>query len=78
MRGAASALFLFTINILGGGVGPVLIGWLTSYVFRDPAALPYAVAITAAVSLGVAVALFATGLQPYRESVARGRRGAAA
>lgn len=71
MRGAASAMFLFVINILGGGVGPVLIGGLTTYVFRDPAALPAAMAITAAASLGAAILLFATGLRPYRESVAR-------
>jgi MFS family permease len=35
MRGQASAIYLFINNLVGLGVGPVALGWMTDYVFTE-------------------------------------------
>ena len=35
MRGQASAIYLFINNLIGLGVGPVALGWMTDYVFTE-------------------------------------------
>jgi MFS family permease len=35
MRGQASAVYLFINNLIGLGVGPVALGWMTDYVFTE-------------------------------------------
>ena len=35
MRGQASAIYLFVNNLIGLGVGPVALGWMTDYVFTE-------------------------------------------
>ncbi|MCU0424695.1 MAG: MFS transporter [Candidatus Kapabacteria bacterium] len=70
MRGQAGALFLFTINVMGGGTGPIIVSSLTDFVFRNDAALRYSICVTAVLSLSAAVALYAMGLKYFRASLA--------
>jgi MFS family permease len=71
MRGQASAVYLFVVNLLGMGVGPTGVALVTDYVFRDDQAVGYSLLIvTAAAKLG-AIVLLALGLKPYRESLRR-------
>jgi MFS family permease len=68
LRGQAAALFLFTANLLGGSVGPILIGALTKYVFDGN--LRIAMVTATAVAVTLASTLYFLGLKPYRETVA--------
>ncbi len=45
LRAQAAAIYFFIINILGLGVGPLLVALLTDYVFRNEADLRYSLAI---------------------------------
>jgi hypothetical protein len=47
------------VNLIGGGIGPTLIAVFTDFLFRDAQALPYALSLSAAVTLPVAIALLA-------------------
>jgi MFS family permease len=71
LRGQASALYLFVVNLLGLGLGPTAVALVTDHVFRDDQAVRYSLlAVTAAAKL-VAVVLLALGLRPYRDSLER-------
>ena len=64
LRGQISALYLFTINIIGLGAGPTLTALLTDRLFgRDGVGL--ALAVTAALLLPVAAWLTWTARTPY-------------
>jgi MFS family permease len=45
LRGAAAGVFMSFVNLLGMGVGPLLIGFLTVYAFKDDAKLGEALGI---------------------------------
>jgi MFS family permease len=71
MRGQASALYLFVVNLIGLGLGPTAVAVLTDYVFRNDNAVNYSLLVVGMLAhLGAAVLLWA-GLKPYRRSVER-------
>jgi MFS family permease len=77
MRGQASALYLFVVNLLGLGLGPTAVALVTDYVFRDDLAVGRSLLIITTAAELVALVLLAMGLRPYRESRERlGRWGA--
>lgn len=49
MRGSITAFYIAAMNVLGNGVGPLIIATMTDRLFRDEAALPYSMALTAAI-----------------------------
>ena len=66
MRGVTSALYLLVVNVTAQAIGPVLAGFLTDYVFRDPAAVGWSVAASSeAAALGALAALTTLGA-PFR------------
>ncbi len=69
MRGQAGALYLLTINILGGSLGPNIVAALTDYVYGNPLLLKYSIATVALGSLSLAVCLYSFGLKHFRASV---------
>ena len=71
MRAQASALYFFLFNIIGLGLGPLLIASLTDHLFQSDADLCYSLALyfTILGPLGCLVIWF--GLSSYRESVIR-------
>jgi MFS family permease len=60
-RGVVTAIYLGAVNLAGFGLGPAFVGALNDYVFRQPAALPYslAIAIVLLVVLGMIAACIA-------------------
>ena len=69
MRGQISALYLFTVNIIGLGLGPTIIALCTDYVFKDEALLKYSLSLVGGFTGVWAAILLYSGLRPYRESV---------
>ena len=69
LRARTTAVLSFVTSLVGLGIGPTLIAVLTDYVFKDPTAIRYSMAIVGMVSLVLAVAIFSFGLAPYRRSI---------
>ncbi|MFV0276947.1 MAG: spinster family MFS transporter [Parahaliea sp.] len=67
LRAQAAAFYLFTINILGLGLGPTLVALLTDYVFADPAALRYSLAIIGPVSSCLGLVLSVYAMRQFRK-----------
>lgn len=71
LRGQMTFLFLFLMNVVGMGLGPLFVGALSQYVFGEPNIRLSLVA--AAVVLGLPAAfIFWRGLHPYGRAVAAG------
>lgn len=71
MHGQFAALYTGILSLLGAGCGPVAIGVLTDYVFRDPAAIGRSIGIVCFAFGVVACALFRFGYRPYKDTLAR-------
>jgi MFS family permease len=71
MRGQASALYLFTVNLIGLGLGPSAVAWCTDLLFGDEQMLRYSLVLVGVAAHAIAAAAFWLGLRPYRESVER-------
>ena len=71
MRGQASAIYLFVINLIGLGLGPSAVAAVTDFVFKDDQAVRYSlVCVGAFAHLGAAALLWA-GLKPFLASLDR-------
>lgn len=68
MRAIMSGLYLFVLNLFGIAVGPVIAGAMTDYVFVDPAAVGYSLAMTAGGAAIISVFVLNWGRAPFRES----------
>lgn len=66
MRAQVSAIYLFVVALIGMGLGPVVIGVMNDYVFGDPAALRYSIAILGIVTLPISSILFFWGAREAR------------
>ncbi len=71
MRGQASALYLFVINLIGLGLGPTAVAVMTDYVFRNDNAVNYSLLVVGTLAHIGAAALLWAGLKPYRRSLKR-------
>ncbi len=69
MRGQASALYLFTINLIGLGLGPTAVALMTDYVFRDEQAVNYSILVVSIAAQLGAAALLWVGLKPFLRSL---------
>lgn len=69
MRAQATALYLFTINLIGLGLGPTAVALVTDQVFRDKNAVNLSLLSVCLVADVSAVTLLALGLKPYRRSL---------
>jgi MFS family permease len=70
MRGQASALYLFLINIIGFALGPTAVAVLTDGVFHNEAMVGYSLLVVTLVGRSLSAALLAAGLRPFRRAVA--------
>lgn len=63
-RGQIIALYLFVINLIGLGMGPLLVGAMTDYVFRDELLINYSMLVLGVVFLPLSAFLLsrATGV----------------
>jgi hypothetical protein len=69
MRGQASAVYLFTVNLLGLTFGPYLLALLTDYVFKDPMKVHYSLVVTGVVAHVLSTVLLFLCLRRYRQSL---------
>jgi MFS family permease len=71
MRGQASAVYLFVLNLIGLGIGPTAVAMVTDYVFGDDNAVRYSLAIVPTAAHAVAGLLLLMALKPFRQSLVR-------
>jgi MFS family permease len=71
MRGQASAIYLFVVNLIGLGLGPTAVALTTDFVFRDDQAVNYSLLIVNTVAHLVAAMLLWIGLKPFMSSLDR-------
>jgi MFS family permease len=67
MRAQVSSILLFVTNLLGLGFGPTAVAMLTDYVYQDPTAVNWSLAITAGIACPLASVIFGYGLKAYSE-----------
>ena len=77
MRGQASAVYLFILNLIGLGVGPTAVAACTQYVFGRDDAVRYSLAIVTSVACALATVLLYGALKPFLASLERLRVSAA-
>ena len=70
MRGQATALYTGILNIIGFGVGPLLVALFTDKLFADPELLRYSMVIVLIVATVIAIACLSAILPAYRTTVA--------
>jgi hypothetical protein len=78
MRGQASALYLFILNLIGLGGGPTAVAMVNQYVFRRDDALNYSLLIVNVAALALGAMLLWLGLKPFLRSLDRLRDWTAA
>jgi MFS family permease len=71
MRGQASAVYLFIINMIGLGLGPTAVAVCTQYLFRRDDAVNYSLLVVHLVALSAAAILLGGGLKPFLRSLDR-------
>ena len=69
MRGQASAIYLFVINLIGLGLGPTVVATLTQDVFHDKNAVHLSLLVTGVCAHVCATLLLWHGLKHYRRSL---------
>jgi MFS family permease len=71
MRGQASAIYLFILNMIGLGAGPTAVAIVTEYVFKRDDAIQYSLAIVASLSCALAAVLLYGAWKPFLTSLVR-------
>jgi MFS family permease len=69
MRGQASAIYLFVVNLIGMGMGPTSVAWCTDFVFHDEAMVHHSLAWVNLFGGLSAALLLGLGLRPFRNSI---------
>jgi MFS family permease len=68
MRATFSALFLFVVNIIGLGGGPLMVGLLNDKFFEDPNQVHLSLSITLVLAFGTSCVLLYSGLKAFVQS----------
>jgi MFS family permease len=71
MRGQASAIYLFILNLVGLGIGPTAVAVCTQYLFKNDNDVQYSLVIVSCVSCAAAAALLFGALKPFLASLER-------
>jgi MFS family permease len=71
MRGQASSLYLFVINMIGLGIGPTAVAMVTDYVFHDDQRVGSSILVVTLTAHVVSALLLWRGLKPYVRSQQR-------
>lgn len=69
LRGQVTAIALLVVNVLGFGLGASVIAAITDFVFQDPGALRYSIAITGAITLPIIAVMTVVAMPHYRRAV---------
>lgn len=70
LRGQASAIFLFAINLVGLGLGPTAVALVTDKVFKDDLSLPLSISWVSLPAACISVMLILAARPAYRKIVA--------
>ena len=65
-RAQVTAFYIMVISLVGIGVGPVVIGFMTDHVFTGPADIRYSLAIVVGAAAPIMTLLLLAALGPYR------------
>ena len=65
-KAQATAIYLFSINVIGLGMGPLLVALVTDYGFKDDAAVGYSMAIIGGLASIVAITLLRQAMKMYQ------------
>jgi MFS family permease len=65
LRGQASAIYLFVVNLIGLGVGPTAVAMVTDYIFHDDYAVRFSLLLVATAAHLVAGVLLWAGLKSF-------------
>lgn len=71
LRGQMTFLFLFIMNVVGMGLGPLIVATFTDFVFSE-ANIRYSIFLTATLMGPPAVFIFWYGMKPYGRAMAAG------
>ena len=71
MRGQASAIYLFVVNLIGLGLGPTAVAMMTDFVFHDDNAIHYSLVVVGTLAHVGAATLLWMGLKPFLRSLDR-------
>jgi MFS family permease len=76
LRGRVTALFLLFVNLAGSGLGALVVGALTDYVFKDQQKLGMSLALTMGVAMPGALAALWYSLAEWRRIIGPGSEAA--
>lgn len=68
-RAVMIAIYMFVGNVVGLGLGPVTVPFLTDYVFGDPMALKYSLSLLGVLVLPLGLGALLVGVKPFRTCV---------
>ena len=71
MRGRVTALYLFVFVVIGYGLGPSFIAFVTDHIVRDESLIRFGMAGSAAVMTPIAALLIWLGVRPYGQAIAQ-------
>lgn len=74
LRGQITAVAIVCLNVIGGSVGPVSVGALTDYLFRDDQMVGYSLAIVLGIAMPAAFVLLRIALKPLRVAIIESER----
>jgi MFS family permease len=77
IRAQTSALYLFSVNLLGLGLGPTLVASFTDYVFADETAIGKSLLVVSLVGLAAAIVTLRLALRPFARAAESSRGGLA-
>lgn len=73
MRGTVTAFYIAVFNVIGYGVGPLVVALLTENLFRDPAMLPSSMALNAVILAPIGLLFTWLAVAPYARAAAYAR-----
>lgn len=71
-RAQVTALYITIISLVGIGISPLIIGFMSDHLFTGPTGIRYSLALVVAVAAPVMSALLLAALKPYRALRMRG------
>lgn len=71
LRGQMSALYMLVINVVGLGLGPLVVGAFSDFLFTGPAGVRYSLALVNAAAAPLALGLLMLAFAPFRAQRAR-------
>jgi MFS family permease len=71
LRGQVIAVFLLSVAIFGSGMGPLVVGALTDYVFQDDQKIGYSLTVLVCTMMPLGLVCLRLALKPMRDAMAR-------